>query len=98
MIEAWIAVLFAAVIVLGVVGGTVLQTVLKELLPLLRTLVEERKAGIGAGGEIHERLVALERQVAAMEARHGELKTETEFLQNLLAEPEGRRPLERDPK
>jgi hypothetical protein len=82
------AILFAAVIVLGVVGGQVMQTVLKELLPLLRTLVEERhsRANASPSSQLSTDLQALEARLSRIEEDHQKLTEATVFLQRLLDE------------
>ncbi len=87
MSAAWVPVLLAVVIVFGVIGGTVLQMVLKELLPLLRSMAEERRRGdVAPGTDTAERLAALEQRLALLEADQRELEEQGEFLQKLLSE------------
>lgn len=100
MSEAWIPVLFAAVIVLGVVGGQLMQMVLKELLPLLRTMAQGRqllsaKADLA---QLPELFASLERRLAQVEANQRELKEESEFLQKLLNDRAGESVLPRPNK
>ena len=80
------AILFAAVIVLGVVGGQVMQTVLKELLPLLRTLVQERQARVGAAPsqDLLTELQAIRVRITQIEEDHERLSEANAFLQRLL--------------
>ena len=80
------AILFAAVIVLGVVGGQVMQMVLKELLPLLRTLVQERQARVGgtSSQELLGDLKAISARMKRIEEDHERLTEANAFLQRLL--------------
>lgn len=80
------AILFAAVIVLGVVGGQVMQTVLKELLPLLRTLVQERQARVSAAPsqDLLAELQAIRVRLTQIEEDHERLSEANAFLQRLL--------------
>lgn len=88
MSPAWIPVVITALIVLGVVGGSVMQMVLKEVLPLLRTMAQERQAVGGRSGTSpsHEALESIEKRLARVEAGQRKLEEESEFLQKLLAE------------
>jgi hypothetical protein len=91
--EAWIPVLFAAVIVVGVVGGSLAQMVLKELLPLLRNLAEQRAVAGGAGADpLAAEVEALRERLAHLEGSHQRLSEESRFLTRLLAERADGRP------
>ena len=81
-------ILFAGVIVLAVVGGQVVRTVLRELLPLLRTLVQERQANAASSSsaELPAQLRSLESRFSRLEIEHQELKEANEFLQKLLTD------------
>lgn len=87
MSEAWIPVLLAAVIVIGVVGGSLAQMVLKELLPLLRTLSEQRNISASADVvQLAADLEAVQAQVAELKSAQNSLAEETRFLTRLLVE------------
>ncbi|HSJ24714.1 MAG TPA: hypothetical protein VK929_08615 [Longimicrobiales bacterium] len=85
--EAWIPVAFAAVIVIGVVGGQLAHMVLKELLPLLRTIAEQRQHAVPAqeATRIAEALASLDRRLERLEAGHERLDEDRRFVQQLLA-------------
>lgn len=78
--------LFAGFVVLTVVGGQVVRTVLKELLPLLRSLVQERQtsASSSSSSELMAQLRVMESRLSRLEGEHRELKEASEFLQKLL--------------
>ena len=82
------AILFAAVIVLGVVGGQVMQTVMKELLPLLRTLIQERQSRLSAPPtqELLDELQSISVRMNQIEEDHERLSESNMFLQRLVDE------------
>lgn len=95
-ISALAPVLFAAVIVFGVVGGVLLDTVLRKLLPALKAAAAERTRV--APDELKELRVA----VTALTARLGEMESADQrvarleeqvgFLERLLeSKPAGQR-------
>lgn len=88
MSEAWVPVLFAAVIVVGAVGGSLAQMVLKELLPLLRTIAEQRSAAPSADlQQVAEGLEKLDQRLAAVEHDQRRLADDASFVRRVLAAP-----------
>lgn len=88
MNEGLIPVLITALIVFGVVSGSVIRMISREVIPLLRTLVQERRQDV-AGPVDAARLASLEQRVAELEATHHRLWAENEFLHRLVeARPE----------
>lgn len=86
MSETWMFIFLAAVIGLGLVGAHVLQMVLKELVPLLRTMAQERQA-IAAKtdlAKLPELVGSLEQRLVRVEANQRKLRDESQFLQKLL--------------
>lgn len=91
MSDVWMPVVFAAVVVLGAVGGQLAYTVLKKLLPLLETMVRERQQGITPSqvAELREEVADLRAEIARLEAddrRIDSLEEQVSFLQSLLEE------------
>jgi hypothetical protein len=86
MSDAWIPVFLAAIIVIGVVGGSVIKMVLKELMPLLRRIAEERTHGALSDPGQRELIATLERRVRELESSQRQLNEETRFLQRLVEE------------
>jgi len=86
MSDAWIPVFLAAIIVIGVVGGSVIKMVLKELMPLLRRIAEERTQGALSDPGQRELIATLERRVRELESSQRQLNEETRFLQRLVEE------------
>jgi hypothetical protein len=86
MNENWIPVAFAAVVVIGVVGGTIAQMVLKELLPLLRSIAEQRQQPLPpADPTLVDTLARLERRLDRLEATCDRLEEDRQFMRQLLA-------------
>lgn len=89
--EAWVPVAFAMVIVIGVVGGSLAQMVLKEMLPLLRELGEQRRQQAVSAPDIQrvtELLESLDTRLQRIEADHRRLQQDREFSRQLLHPPE----------
>lgn len=84
--QAWVPVAFAAIIVVGVVGGQLAQMVLKELLPLLRTMTEQRRQAVSPvdAAQIAETLAAVERRLERLEAGQARIEEDREFTRRLL--------------
>lgn len=82
----WAPVAFAAVIVIGVVGGSLGMMVLKELLPLLRTIAEQRGQSQSVGTERAEALAQIEARLDRLEANDRALLESNEFMRRLLEE------------
>lgn len=84
--DSWVPVAFAAVIVIGAVGGQLIQMTLKELLPLLRTIAEQkqRQMAAPAEGEVLRRLAALEEKLEQVEGGVARLEEDREFQRRLL--------------
>lgn len=90
----WAPVVFAAVIVFGVVGGTIgfqiVHTLLKRVLPLLEEMA--RKQNGGSRGELKQlrtQVSELAERTARLDAtarRVDRLEEEISFLQSLLEE------------
>lgn len=82
---AWMPVAFAAVIVIGVVGGTLAQMVLKELLPLLRTIAEQRQQPLQPSDaeRIIEALSSLDRRMDRLEVAQQRLEEDRRFMAQL---------------
>jgi len=85
--EAWIPVAFAAVIVIGVVGGSVATMVLKELLPLLRTIAEQRQQPLRPSDaeRIIEAISSLDRRMDRLEVAQQRLEEDRRFREQLQA-------------
>jgi hypothetical protein len=90
MSDAWIPVFLAAIIVIGVVGGSVIKMVLKELMPLLRRIAEERTQGALADPGQRELLAGIDRRLRELESGQRQLREEAEFLQRLVEDRGGR--------
>jgi hypothetical protein len=93
----WMPVVALTVIIIGVVGGQLAQMVLKELLPLLRSIAEQRQQSVAPAdsARIADALVALERRLERLEVAHDRLEEERRFTYELLAarqHPESRGP------
>lgn len=76
-LSALVPVLFAAVIVFGVVGGVLLDTILRKLLPALRSAADQPNRL--APRELEELRIA----VSALTARLGEMESSDERLARL---------------
>jgi hypothetical protein len=83
----WVPVAFAAVIILGAVGGSLAQMVLKELLPLLRTIAEQRSQV--RPPDVVRVPPGLEARIEQIEADQQSLREENAFLRNLLMQRSG---------
>lgn len=98
MSEMWMPVIFTAIIVFGVVGGQLAHTVLKRLLPLLETLVQEKQKGLSRAdtSDLKAEISALKNQVARLEASEQRLEgveEQVSFLQSLIEERSDERKL-----
>jgi hypothetical protein len=82
----WAPVAFAAVIVIGVVGGSLGMMVLKELLPLLRTIAEQRGQPQPLGAQRADDLAQIEARLDRLEANDRALLESNEFMRRLLEE------------
>jgi len=82
-------VLLAAIIVFGIMGTKLGTMIVRELVPLLRTLAE-RPGAVASSPEM-ERLPAvlesLDRRLEALEARQRRLEEDREFMVRLLESP-----------
>jgi hypothetical protein len=83
----WMPVVALTVIIIGVVGGQLAQMVLKELLPLLRTIAEQRQQGVAPADmtRLADTLAALDRRLERLEGAHDRLEEERRFTYELLA-------------
>jgi hypothetical protein len=85
MSDMWVPVMLAAVIVFGVVGGSVVMFLLKELTPILRTIAEQRRAP--AGDDVRSltaELKAVQARLATLESEHRRVAEQTDFAHRLL--------------
>jgi hypothetical protein len=85
--QAWVPVAFAAVIVIGVVGGQLAMILLKELVPLLRTIAEQKQQQqVVTPGDpaVLQRLTAIEQRLDGMETNIAQLEEEKQFVRRLL--------------
>jgi hypothetical protein len=82
-------VLLAAIIVFGIMGTKLGTMVVRELVPLLRTLAE-RPGSVGSPPELERLpsvLESLDRRLEALEARQRRLEEDREFMVRLLEPP-----------
>lgn len=89
MSDAWIPVIFAAIIVLGVIGGQLIHMLFNRALPLLETLVQQKQKGLSGGdlSELRAEIASLETRIARLEGgdrRLEGLEEQVSFLQSLL--------------
>lgn len=81
----WARVAFATVIVIGVVGGSVVMFLVKELVPILRTLAEQRRAPAGDDVQrLGAELRSVEARLSSLETEHRRVAEQAEFAQRLL--------------
>jgi hypothetical protein len=86
MSVTWVPVLLVAIIVVGAVGGSLGRMVLKELLPLLRSIAESRQPIPAADLErLAADMAELKKRLTSMEHDQQQLREEAEFVQRLLA-------------
>lgn len=85
--QGWVPVAFAMVIVLGAVGGHLAQMVLKELLPLLRTIAEQKRAELPAAElkRVIDALAAVDQRLERLEKAHHRLEEDRAFERQLRA-------------
>jgi hypothetical protein len=84
--EALATVLIVAIIVFGVVGGALADTLMKKILPLLEAIVQERRAGVDLPSLLAEH-EQRGKEVEDLEARLRRLEEQVEFMQQ-LTEPQ----------
>jgi hypothetical protein len=84
--ETWMPVAFAAVIIAGAVGGQLIQMTLKELLPLVRAIAEQkqRQAAAGTDTVVLERLAGIEERMERLERGVHQLNEDRVFMRQLL--------------
>jgi hypothetical protein len=90
VLEFLAPVLFAAIVVFGVVGGVLAQTFMTKVVPALQTLARERTQLSSREvaelretvGEMRERIARLEDEAGALDR----VRQDVEFLQRLLEE------------
>jgi hypothetical protein len=84
MDSSWVPVALVAIIVVGAVGGQLVQMTLKELLPLLRTLAEQKRGVVDKpDAALQERLRAVEDRLEQLESGMKQLGEEKDFMRQL---------------
>jgi hypothetical protein len=89
--ETWMPVAFATVIIVGAVGGQLVQMTLKELLPLVRAIAEQkqRQAAAPTDSAVLERLTGIEERMERLERGVQQLNEDKVFMRQLLDRESG---------
>jgi hypothetical protein len=82
----WMPVILVTIIIVGAVGGQLAQMVLKELLPLLRTLAEQKRLETATPADMKrvlDALTSMDERLARLERGQERLESEREFARQL---------------